>query len=168
MIFLKRFIVFAVIGSILFSLSACKEKTEFVFRKQGIYFVTEEGTDISFKASIGERHGTLNFTSPPTLKGLTVNSDGAGDYTLEYSDIKVSLGSFAVKTGESFFAAMDCLEQAGNYKDGVIYAAVDGIEVKGIIKDEHITELYFTDGMENRKYIITTEATVWKTVQKQG
>lgn len=168
MIYLKRFIVLAIIGTVLLSLSACKEKTDFVFRKQGIYCVTEEGTDISFKASIGERYGTIDFTSPSALAGLTVTSDGAGEYALEYGGIKVSLGSFAVKTGECFFAAMECLEQAGTYKDGVIHAAVDGVEVKGIIKDEKITELFFTDGMENRKYIITTEATVWKTVQKQG
>ncbi len=167
MIYLKRFIVLALIGSILFSLSACKKKTEFVFIKQGLYTVTEEGTDISFKARIGETQNSLTFTSPSAIEGLCITGNGDGNYVLDYKGIKVSLGSFAVMTGESFFAAMDTLAVAGKYKDGVIYAAVDGTEVKGIIKNGNIAVLYFTNGTENRKYIIT-EATVWKTVQKQG
>lgn len=63
---------------------------------------------------------------------------------------------------------METLELAGTVADGVISASIDDIEVKGIIENGCLTNLYFTDGISSREYTITTEATVWKTVQKQG
>ena len=71
-----------------------------------------------------------------------------------------------MKAADDFFAAAETLETAGVYEDGVLYAKIDATEVKGIVKDGRLTELYFSDGLNERKYIIT-EATGWKTVQKQ-
>lgn len=168
MIYLKRFMAFALVGALLISFTSCKEKVDFVFDSKGIYQVTEVNTDISFTANMGEMQNRALFTSPSSIEGLTaVQTNGKG-YDLKYKDMSVSLGSFAVKTADDFFAAMETLEQAGVYADERITATVDGIQVKGIIENGRLTRLYFTDGLNDRKYKITTEATVWKTVQKQG
>lgn len=167
MIYLKRLIALALMSALLMSFSACKSKTEFIFKRQGIYSVSEENTDISFKATIGESQTVLSFTSPSVINGLTAIKNDGQEYNLKYGDINVSLGSFAVKTADDFFAAMETLEAAGVYKDGILSASVDGIEAKGIVENGCLTELYFKDGLNSRKYIITTEAAGWKTVQKQ-
>ncbi len=167
MIYLKRFIILALMGALMLSFSSCGGK-DFVFNKQGTYNVTEEGTGVSFTAIIGEMQNRIIFTAPSAVEGLSAISDGSGGYTLDYKGMKVTLGSFAVETAEGFFEAMELIESAGVYKDGVLTATVDSYNAKGTVKNGCITELYFKGGILQRKYIITTEATVWKTVQKQG
>ncbi len=166
MIGLKRFIVFALMGAIMLSFSSCGGKKDFVFSKTGTYTVTDEETGVAFKAIVGEVQNRIVFTAPPAIEGLSAISND-GSYTLEYKGMKVTLGSFAVETAEDFFEALELLESAGVYKSGVLSATVDGFNAEAKVKNSRITELCFKNGLRQRKYIITTEATVWKTVQKQ-
>ena len=167
MIYLKRLAFLALVSIVLISLSSCKGKADFVFDGKGIYFVNEVNTDISFTATIGDIQNTLKFTSPATINGLIATKTGENNYDFKYGDIGVSLGGFAIKTADDFFAAMETLEQAGVYDNNIMTATVDGIEAKGIFENGRLTELCFTDGINDRKYKISTEATGWKTVQKQ-
>ena len=167
MIYLKRLALFALISAVMLSFTACKGNNGFVFQKKGTYQVVEEYTEISFTATIGDIQSTATFTAPSAVSGLVAIKDQEQGYKLKYGDMGISVGNFAVKAADDFFAAIDTLEMAGEFRDGVITASIDDIKVKGIIKNGCLSILHFTDGINSRKYIITTEATVWKTVQKQ-